>query len=85
MEAGEEIREAAAQEPRAIRGVLQAQRGDEAEVREKIARQLGVEAERIGAGEHEHAIELLVPAQRNQRKAAELAVIRGTARRDRRG
>src|SRR4029079_12128320 len=73
VKAGEEIREPAAQELRAIRGVLQADRGDEAEMGEEVRREIGIEAERIAAREREHALHLFVPAQRNERDAAHLA------------
>src|SRR5438045_8099416 len=61
VKAGEKIGEAAAQQPRAVDRVLDAQRRDEPEVRQEIARQLLRETERVGAREHrseEHTSEL---------------------------
>ena len=70
VKAGEKIGEAAAQQPRAVDRVLDAERRDEPEVRQEIARQLLGEAERVGAREHQHPVELLVTPQRDQRETA---------------
>ncbi len=69
METGEEIGEAAAQQARAIDGVLDADRRHQPQVRQEITRQLLGEAQRVDAGEHQHAVELLVTPQRDEREA----------------
>src|SRR5205085_2449171 len=70
VKAGEKIGEAAAQQPRAVDRVLDAERRDEPEVRQEIARQLLRETQRIAAREHQHPVERLVTPQRDQRETA---------------
>ncbi len=70
MKARQKIGEAASNQSCAVYGVLDADRSDHAQVCEEISRQLAIEAHRIQAVEHEHAIELLIAPQRNQREAA---------------
>ena len=69
VEAGEEVGQPAAHQARAVHRVLDADGGDHAQVREEVARQLAREAERIQAREHQHPVELLVAAQRDERQA----------------
>ncbi len=73
VEAGEKVSEAAAHEPRAIRRVLEAQGCNMAEVGQEIAREVRVEAERVGAREQQYAFQLVRVPQRNQCNAAKLA------------
>ena len=68
--AGQEVRDAAAHQPRAIHRVLQADRDDDAQVREKIRRQIAGETLRIAAAERDHADRAVVARQRDQRDAA---------------
>src|SRR6202042_3672502 len=69
VEAGEEVSESAAQQARAVNGVLDADRRHQSQVREEVARQILAETERIAAGEYQHALQLLVAAQRDEREA----------------
>ena len=68
--AGEEIRDAAAHQARAIDRVFQADRDDHAQVREEIRRQVAGEALRIAAAESHDADGAVVARQRDQRDAA---------------
>src|SRR5579862_36484 len=70
MKAGEEIGQAAAQQPRAVHRVLDAYRRHQPQVREEIARQVLGKAKRVAAREHQHSLEPSLAAQRNQREAA---------------
>jgi hypothetical protein len=76
VETGEKVGQAAAHQPGTIHGVLQADRGHDSQVSEEIGGQLPIEAEAIGAREHQHPIQLAAAAQGNQREAAVLPGLR---------
>ena len=68
--AGEEVREPAAHQARAIDRVLDRERSDDAEMREEIGRKVPREALLVGAAEIEAALQPVLAPQRNQRDAA---------------
>ena len=69
VETGEEVGKAAARQARAVDAVLDADGGHQPQVREEVARQLAGEADRVGAREHQHPVELLAAPQRDERQA----------------
>ena len=81
--AGEEIREAAADQARAVDRVLDRERGDDAEVREKIGCEVTREAALVAAAEVQAPLQSILAAQRNQRDAADAGATRETAADDR--
>src|SRR5580692_10231385 len=70
MKPCEEISETATNQARAVNGVLDTNRCDDAQVREEVTGELAIETHRVEATEHEYAVELLVTPQGNQREAA---------------